>query len=129
MKGLNEFSQKLDVVAAVIFTLINVTGVPESKLQQPCYFCYDSGWTFCSSIISLLYTIAEYYHMECLLFTMWPTCYLFPTTEIYFQFTISISFEVIYKNTLQVTGYLQPHISYMLSYTNSSSTQLKVFSN
>ena len=41
LKGLDEFSQKLDVVNAVIFTVINVKCESESKQQQPCYFCYD----------------------------------------------------------------------------------------
>ena len=46
MKGLDEFTQKLNVVAAVIFTLIDVKvkGESGSKQQQPCnfcYFCYD----------------------------------------------------------------------------------------
>ena len=41
VKGLDEFAQKLDVVAAIIFTLIDVKGESESKQQQPCYFCYD----------------------------------------------------------------------------------------
>ena len=36
LKGLDEFAQKLDMVAAVIFTLIDVTGESESKQQQPC---------------------------------------------------------------------------------------------
>ena len=42
LKGLDEFAQVIDVVAAVIFTLIDVQGESESKQQQPCYFCYDN---------------------------------------------------------------------------------------
>ena len=41
VKGLDEFTQKLDVIAAVIFTLIDVISEFASKQQQPCYFCYD----------------------------------------------------------------------------------------
>ena len=40
VKGLDGFVHKLDVVAAAIFTLIDVKGELESKQQQPCYFCY-----------------------------------------------------------------------------------------
>ena len=36
VKGLYEFVQKLDVVAAVIFTLIDVKGESKVKQQQPC---------------------------------------------------------------------------------------------
>ena len=38
VKSLDEFIQKLDVVASVIFTLIDVKGESESKQKQPCYF-------------------------------------------------------------------------------------------
>ena len=41
VKGLDEFTQKLDVIAAVIFTLIDVISEFASKQQQPYYFCYD----------------------------------------------------------------------------------------
>ena len=55
VKGLNEFPQKLDVVSAVIFTLIDVKSESESRQQQPYYFCYnhflDSGWTFFGGVI------------------------------------------------------------------------------
>ena len=133
LKGLDGFAQKLDVVAAVIFTFIYVKGESESKQQQPCYFCYDhildNGWTFCGGIISFLNTIVECYHMECYLSPMSPVCYLLPTTKIHFWASLSICFEVIYENPLQIPEYLQPHISYILSNTNSSSTQLKVLSN
>ena len=51
VKGLEEFIQKLDVIAAVIFTLIDVKGESERKQQWQCYFCYghflDSGWSSC----------------------------------------------------------------------------------
>ena len=41
VKGLDEFYQKLDVAAAIIFTLIDVKGESESKQQQPYYFGCD----------------------------------------------------------------------------------------
>ena len=41
VKSFNGFIQKLDAVAAVIFTLIDFKGELESKQEQPCYFCYD----------------------------------------------------------------------------------------
>ena len=37
-KGLDELPQKLDVVVAVIFTLIDVKGGSVSKQKQPCFF-------------------------------------------------------------------------------------------
>ena len=84
MRIFHEFAKMLDVVAAVIFTLIDVKGESELKWQQPCYFCYDhfldSGWTVCGGIISFPSTIVKYYHMECSLFPMNPICYLLPTT-------------------------------------------------
>ena len=70
VKGLNKFSQKLDVVAAVIFTLIDVKGESKSTQQQPCYFCCD----FCGGIISFVKTIVECYHMECSLSSMRSVC-------------------------------------------------------
>ena len=36
LQGLDEFAQELDMVAAVIFTLIDVQGETESKQQQSC---------------------------------------------------------------------------------------------
>ena len=72
MKGLDEFVQKLGVIAAVIFTFIDVKG--ESKTNM--LFCNDhflnGGWTFCEDIISFFNTIVECYHMECSLSPMRP---------------------------------------------------------
>ena len=86
VKGLDEVTQKLDVVTAVIFTLIDVEGESGSKQQQPLYFSYDnfldSGWTSCGRIISLFDTIFECCNMECSLSSMKPICYLLPTTDI-----------------------------------------------
>ena len=88
VKGLGEFIQKLDVVSAVIFTLVDVKGESKSKQQQPCYFCYDhfsdSVWNPCRGIISFLKIIVEYYNMEWSLSPMRPVCYIIPTNETYF---------------------------------------------
>ena len=62
-------------------------------------------------------------------FSMRPVCYINPATEIYFLTSLSIGFEVIYKNPLQVSEYFQSQVSYILSNTNYSSTQLKVLLN
>ena len=47
VNGLDELAQNHDVIAAVIFTLIDVKDESRLKQQQPCYFCYnhflDSG--------------------------------------------------------------------------------------
>ena len=64
-----------------------------------------------------------------LCFFMRHTCNLLPTTEICFQTSTSIGFEVIYENSSQVPEYLWPHVSCILSNTKSSSSQLKVPSN
>ena len=132
VKGLGEFTQKLDVVAAIIITLIDVKGESESKQQPPCYFCYDhflnSGWSFCADITSFLSTIVECYHMECSLSPMRSVYYMIPITEIYFWTSLSNGFEVIYENPSQAPEYLQPHVSYILSNMNSSSTQLMILS-
>ena len=89
LKALDECAKKLDVVAAAIFTLIDVKGESESQQQQPCNFCIDhfldSGWTFCGGRISFLNTIEEYYHIECPLCPIKPICYLLSTTKIYFR--------------------------------------------
>ena len=106
VKWLYELAQKVDVIAAVIFTLIDVKGESGSEQQQACYFCYDhfldSGWTSCGSILSFLNTIVECNHIECSLSSMRPMCYLLQQTEIYFQTSTSISFVVIYENQSQV---------------------------
>ena len=76
VKGLDEFIQKLDVIATVIFTLIDVQDESESKQQQIFYFCndyfLDSGWSSCGGIILFLKTITKCYHMECSLSSMRP---------------------------------------------------------
>ena len=41
VKGLYELAQKLDVIAAVIFILIDVKGDSGSMQQQPHYFCNE----------------------------------------------------------------------------------------
>ena len=69
------------------------------------------------------------YYMECSVSPMRPTYYLLQTTEIYFQILTSIGLEVIYENPSQVPEYRQLHVSYILSNTKSSSTQIKVLSN
>ena len=98
-KGLDEFTQKLDVVATVIFTMINVKGNSESEQQQPGYFSYDhfldSGWSFCGGIISFVKTIMECYHIECSLSPMRPVGHIISTTEICFQTSLPIGFEVV----------------------------------
>ena len=97
IKGLDDFAQKLDVVAAVIFTLIDVKGEFKSKHQQPCYFCYDHfldiGWSSYEGVISFIKIIVEYYHMECSVPPMRPVCYIIATTEIYFRTSLSIGFS------------------------------------
>ena len=88
VKGLDKFAQKLDVVAAVIFTCIDVKGQSQSKQQQSYHVCHDhflhSGRSSCGGTISFLKTIVECCHMECSLSPMRPLCYIIPTTEIYF---------------------------------------------
>ena len=119
VKDLDKFIQKLDVVAAVIFTLIDVKGELESKQQQPCYFCYDqfldSGWSSCGGIISFLKTIVECYHMEC---TFSP---------IKFQ-QLRFIFEVHYLLALRSCIKSHQELQHIFSKTNSSSTHLKVLS-
>ena len=89
VKGLDELSQNCDVVAAVIFTLIDVKHESGSKQQCSYYFCYDhsldSGWTFCKGIMSFLDTIVECYHMECSLFMKRPMHHMIQTTENFFE--------------------------------------------
>ena len=132
VKDSYKFIQKIDVVAAVIFTVIDVEGESESKQQQPCYFCYDhildTGWSSCGDIISFLKTIVECYHMQCSLSPMRPAFSIIPTTEIYFQSSLLIGFDIMHKIPSQAPEYLQPHVSYILSKASSSSTQLKVLS-
>ena len=41
LKGLEKLIQKLDVVATVIFILIDVKGESKTKKQQQYNFCYD----------------------------------------------------------------------------------------
>ena len=76
VKGLDKFIQKFDVVAAVIFTLIDVNGELDSNQQQTCYIGYDqfldSSWSSYGGIISFLKTIVECYYMECILSPMRP---------------------------------------------------------
>ena len=88
MKVLDNFVQKLDVLAAVNFILIDVKGELESKQQQPCYFCcnqfLDSGWSSCGGILSFLKTIVECYHMECSLSPIRPVCCIVRKTDIFF---------------------------------------------
>ena len=102
------------------------------KIKTTMLFLYehilDTGWTFCGDIISFLNTIVECYHIECSLSPMRPVCYITPTMEICFQSSLSNGFEAICENPLQVPEYLQPYISYILSNTNSSCTQLKLLS-
>ena len=47
VKGLDELAQNLEVKASVIFKLIGVKGVSESKQQQPCYFCNEHFFDSC----------------------------------------------------------------------------------
>ena len=123
VEGLDELVQKLHVIAAVISTMIDVKGESESKQQQQCNFSYDhfldSVWTSCGNIISFLNTIVECYTMKMLFFSH-EICMLFISNN-----SISIGFKVVYENPSQVPEYLQPHVSYILSYNKSSSTQLK----
>ena len=103
----------LDVVAAVIFTLIDVKGEFESKQQQPCHFFaliifLDSGWSFCGGIILFLMTILECYHMECSLSPMRPVCYIIPTTENNFQTSLYFCFEVIHENPCKLQSIFSP---------------------
>ena len=81
VKSLDEFDQKLYLVAAVIFTLTDVKGESESKQQQ--HHFLDSGWSSYSGIISFLKTIVECYHMEYSLSPMRPVCYIMPTTDFF----------------------------------------------
>ena len=112
------------MVAAVIFTLIDVKDKSDSKQQQPCYFCYDhffeSGLAFCGGIISFLNIIVECYHMECYhmecsLFPMRPIFNLLSRFEIYFQTSLSVGIEVIYENLSHLPEYLQSHVSSILT--------------
>ena len=117
VKGLDEFTQKLALVAALIFTLSDVKGEAETKQQQPCYLCYDhsldSGWSSCGGIISFLKTILECYYIECSLSPMRSVHCIISATEIYFRIALSTSFEAIYKNQPQALEYVQPHVSYL----------------
>ena len=120
------------MVTTLIFPLIDIKDEFKTKQQHPCHFCYDqfldSGWSSCGGIISFLKTIVECYQMECSLSPMRPVSYIIPTSEV-FWISLSIGFEVIYENPSLALEYLQPHVSYILSKTNNSSTQLKVLSN
>ena len=65
-----------------------------------------------------------------MLFFSHETCILSTSNNsIFFQTSLSNDFEVIYENPLQAPEYLQSHVSYTLSNSNSSSTQLKVLWN
>ena len=124
VKRLDKLAHKLDVVAAVFFTLIDVKGESESKKQHKCYFCYDhfldSGWTSYRSIISFFNTIEECYHIECSLSFMRFVHCLLPLTEIDFQTSTSIGFGVIHENPSRVPEYIWPHVPNILSNTESS---------
>ena len=97
VNGLDEFVQKLDGIAAIIFTFIHVKGESGSEQQQPCYFCYnhfvDSGWTSCGSIISFLNAIVDCFYTECFVSSMRPTCYLLLVTENDFKLQFLLTFR------------------------------------
>ena len=63
MNELDKLVQKLSMIVAVIFELIDVKGESGSKQQQQCYFCYhhffDSGWTSCGSLLLFYNTIVK----------------------------------------------------------------------
>ena len=74
-------------------------------------------------------TIVEFHHMECCLSSMRHVCYITSRTEIYLWTSLSIGFEVIYKNPSQASACFQHHAFYILFNANSSCTQLMVLSN